>query len=342
MALDCTTAIRVRYSAVLAVVIAGTGLLVSAARGQDALQENTERLSKMSADEKAALSKKKQRFDELPPAERERLRELHVSIAQDPQAQELAGTVRRYNQWLANLGLSDRTAILDEKDPEKRIARIKELVHAQEERRFGEFIRGFVEKLEPEDKDAFYKWFGDFVERHKELLIKRMPDDIRRRYKDADESAGRRYLMGSWSYQYRERENDTPVPSAEDLDQLIAALSPEARKPFAAPELRQTRVITFMRAAVFSRTAPQVSKDELEKFYHKMPKDDQRRAALENLDGDTLLRELQKLWNVERWRERTGPGGGRGGPPPGPRPEGRSRPDDPRPDRSPGGKRPPE
>lgn len=333
MAPNCTAAIRIRCCAILAMAVAVTGLLGPAARGQDALQANAERLSKLSADEKASLSKKKQRFDDLLPAERERLRELHVSISQDPQSQELASTARRYSQWLANLSLSDRTAVLDEKDPQKRIGKIKELVRAQEERRFGEFIRDFLDNPKPEDKEAFSRWFGDFVERHKELLIKRMPDDVRRRYKDADDDTQRRHLMVSWSFQYREHEKDTPVPSSEDVDQLIKSLSEDAAKPFAALDQRQTRVITFMRAAAFSRNASPVSRDELEKFYHKMPKGDPRRAALENLDGDTLFRELQRMWNDERWRGRIGRG---------PRPDGRPPPDGPRPDRPPGSARPPE
>jgi hypothetical protein len=71
-------------------------------------------------------------------------------------------------------------------------------------------------------------------------------------------------------------------------------------------------VIVFMRAAAFSRSVPQVSEDELKKFYASLKPDDPRRQRLESLDGgDDFLPELRRVWVMDRWRER-----GRGGGPP--------------------------
>jgi len=299
-------------------------------RGQETVQANVERLSKMSADEKATLSKKKQRFDELPPTEKERLRELHVSITGDPQASELTETVKRYHRWLMTLESAQRVAVLDEKDSQKRIAKIKELLQAQEERRFREFVRDFADNLRKADQDKFFDWFGDFVERHKDQIVKRMPDDVRRRYKEEDDSKRRRdRLMRSWSFQYSESEAETPLPTTEDIDRLMTTLSEEARKPFAVPEQRPARVIVFMRAAGFSLLMPQVSREELKKFYASMKADDPRRQRLKNLDDeDELMAELRRMWAGERFRDerghiiiKRGPGGG----PPGGRNDGRDR-----------------
>jgi hypothetical protein len=311
----------------------------NSAPGQESIEANAQRLQKLSADEKEDLRRKKYRFDELKPDQKQRLRDLHASITSDPQAPELAKTVRNYHRWLATLDSTQRTAVQDEKDPQKRIAKIKEVVQAQEERRFREFVRDFAESLEPADKEKFYKWFGDFVERHETHLAKQMPGDVRRRYneaKEADDSKlSRDYLMRTWSVQYRENESATPAPTAEDIDKLLASLSAEARQPFLAPEQRQARVIVFMRAAAFSRSVPQVSEDELKKFYASLKPDDPRRQRLESLDGgDDFLPELRRVWVMDRWRER----GRGGGPPPGKFGEGRPREGDKDRDR---GKRPP-
>ena len=75
---------------------------------------------------------------------------------------------------------------------------------------------------------------------------------------------------------------------------------------------------------------PQVSREELRKFYESMKSDDTRRQKLRNLDNeDDLMAELRRMWVMERYRERGpgGPGGpgGRGGGPPGGRNDGRDR-----------------
>jgi len=67
--------------------------------------------------------------------------------------------------------------------------------------------------------------------------------------------------------------------------------------------------------ARYSRYFPQVSLDELLKFYAAMKPDDQRRKQLDGKEGEELRRELQRMYNWEHMRSR-GPGGW-GGPPPG-------------------------
>ena len=75
----------------------------------------------MTPDQKQELRRKKFRFDELSAEEQQHLRELHHSIVTDPNAEELVDTVTRYNRWLANLDASERSDLLDIKEPEKRI-----------------------------------------------------------------------------------------------------------------------------------------------------------------------------------------------------------------------------
>ena len=308
---------------VLSGAVAAWGLAATAGHllADESYDERVERLQKMSPEEKADLQRKKDRFDKLPEAEKQRLRDLNTSIMSDARSQELSETIRRYNRWLGTLSAAQRAEVLDERDPAKRITKIKELMKAQEERRFRDFVRDFAETLPPGDKDAFFKWFGDFVEHHKEQLVKRMRDDDRRRLEDADRSTRRRELMRSWNFQYWRHEAETPVPSEADIEKLLSSLSEEARKPFMAAEQRQTRVIVFMQAAARSGMVPQVNKDELMAYYNSMKADDPRKQRLERIENpDELITELRRHWNMERFRER-GPGGRGSGPPRGePRP----------------------
>jgi len=321
MALDLHARIFSLALASLAVsgVCAPLGLL----HADETYEQRLERLQKMSPEEKLDLQRKKDRFDKLREPEKQRLRDLHVAISTDAKAPELSETIRRYNRWLGTLNAQQRAEVLDEADPATRIAKIKELMKAQEERRFGEFIREFAESLPDEDKQAFFKWFGDFVESNEQVLLQRMPEDVRRRHENADRSTRRRDLMRSWSFQYRRHETETPVPSEADIDKLLDSLTEEARKPFLAPELRQARVIVFMRAAADSRMVPQVSKGELMEFYNRLKSDDSRRQRLERIDNpDEFITELRRVWNYERFR---GSGGRGAGPPRGeqrpPRPD---------------------
>src|SRR4051794_4123250 len=100
--------------------------LIAPSYADDTYADNAARLEQMTPDQKEDLSRKKLRFDELSAAEKQRLRDLHVSITTDPNAKELSDTVTRYTRWLANLDPADRSTLLDIKDPEQRIARIKE------------------------------------------------------------------------------------------------------------------------------------------------------------------------------------------------------------------------
>src|SRR5436309_2734094 len=131
-------------------------------RADDDYAQSAARLEKMTADQKDDLRRKKSRFDALSPAEQQKLRELHASIASDPSSKELLETVKSYNRWLATLDSVERSTLLDIKDPEERIARIKTLMQQQEERRFREFAGNLPE----EDRIAVYKWLGEWAVAH--------------------------------------------------------------------------------------------------------------------------------------------------------------------------------
>ena len=320
----------------LIIVFVAAACISTLVRGQDTLADNARRLQQMTPEQKDDLRRKKIRFDELSADEKQRLRELHDSITSDPDAKELSDTVTRYNRWLASLDATERSTLLDIKDPEQRIARIKELMQQQEERRF----RQYFANLPEEDRKTIFKWLGDFVAERADAILERLPPPVKQRIVDApDDEARRRELFGSW--QRSRRAFNLPFPGPDDYSQLLKKFTPETQKTIessaanalsAEPEdkrtperqlaIQQEKVGEIVRTAMYSRFFAQISEEELFKFHAAMKSDDQRRKQLEGKEGEELRRELQRLYNMERggWRGGPpGPPGGRGfGPPVGP------------------------
>src|SRR5688572_6967091 len=177
------------------VLAAALSVLPASSLADDSAAQNAERIKQMSPDQKDDLRRKKLRFDELSADEKQRLRDLHASITSDKNAPDLSDTATRYARWLSTLDATDRSTLLDIKDPEQRIARIKELMQQQEERRF----RQYLANLPEDDRKTIYKWLFEFVARHAEEIRERLPPHVKQRIADAEgDEAKRRELFGSW------------------------------------------------------------------------------------------------------------------------------------------------
>jgi len=287
---------------------------------------NATRLEQMTPEQKDDLRRKKLRFDELSPEDKQRLRDLHGAIIGDPNAKELESTVTGYNRWLATLDSTERSTLLDIKDPQSRIERIKELMQQQEARRFQQYFTNLPEK----DREIIVKWLEDFVSAHAEAIRQKLPSPVRQRIDEsADEDAKRRVLFSSW--QRWRREFNLPGPATDDYTELFKQFSAETQKmlessaandltkepedqrtPERQQALQQRKVEDLVRTAIYSRFFPQISQDELSKFYAAMKSDDPRRKQLDGKEGEELRRELQRMYN---WDHGFGRGGPTGGPP---------------------------
>jgi hypothetical protein len=292
------------------------------------LAKNAARLSQMSAEQKEDLSRKRLRFEELSAADKQKLRDLHDSISADPNATELLDTVTRYNRWLATLDSPEKSVLLDIKDPQQRIARIKQLMQQQEERRFKQYFANLPE----EDRATIYKWLGEFVSSRAKEIRERLPPPVRQRLDELvdDEPRRREMLFGSW--QRWRREFSLPNPGQDEYTQLFARFSAETQRTIESsaasdltkePEaerttqrqqaLQRARMDELVRTALYSRFFPQISQEELLKFYAGIKSDDPRRRELDGKEGEELRRELQRMYNYESMRGRGGPSGPPGG-----------------------------
>ena len=131
-------------------------------------------------------------------------------------------------------------------------------------------------------------------------------------------------------WQRARRDGDMPFPRPSDLNELFEKFSPETQKTIEAaaankmtsePEdqrtpqrqqaLEQERVGELVRMALWARYFPQISLEELLKYYAAMKSDDPRRKLVQGKEGEELRRELQRMYNLEHMAGRGGPPGGR-------------------------------
>ena len=283
----------------------------------DTLAQREQRIASFSASQKEELQRRRDRFDKLPAAEKERMRTLHQRIQEHEDSERLLTVLDRYAEWLRTVSTPQR-ADLRKLSGEERIQRIRETKRRREEERFGRFMS---ERLHPEDARRVFDWLDDeFVTGEQERRLERMIDARDRRWLQViDDDSRRRALM--LKMLYRKNPDVLGVPSPEQINELVKRLSPEARRQFEAQansNQQEKLVQDWIQAAIMSRLAPPpVSDEELEAVFASLSTE--QRTELERLPRDRMQRELSRIYHMRNMVRR------RGGPP-GQGPPGRFRP----------------
>lgn len=303
-----------RGSCAIAVLAAMAAL---AARAAETEEQRAQRLQNMTAQEKESLLSKKERFDKLEQDERDRLRALHRAIEATPNAPELEKTLDRYHAWLATLSPVQRDDLRD-LPAEERIVRIKELLKVQETQRF----QAYVSNLDELDRQAIFKWLGEFVTEHEDEIVEQMPEDQRKRFRGVGDPEARQRWLGM-TMAFQRHNPKMPTPSREDYNRLLARLSSKTIAQIEqAPAIEQPdRVREMVGAAIFSRQNPPVAEEELRQFYTGLKPD--QREKLEGLEPEEFKRRLTSMYHAEKRGWQGGRGffpGGSYGPPGGGRP----------------------
>jgi len=273
-----------------------------AVAGSEGSQEAViKRLDEMSAAEKKELQRKQERFYGLSVEEQDRLKRIHRDISHDTRAVHLRGVMERYASWLKTLPSGQRADLLS-LPPKERIEMIKGLMQKQHTSRF----RGIVtHELAEEDSVAIVKWMDDFVKRHEQEILARMPM-LKERLAQLDDPK-RRQMLIHVALRFSGRK-DVLRPNQEDIERLKSQLSPKARLELDKAqqeghlaELAQR----WMRAAMFSKiTSAPVDRDELRQFYNDVAsKDPKMREYLDNMRPDEMLAELTRMYNRHRFEQ---------------------------------------
>jgi hypothetical protein len=269
--------------------------------------------------EKEVLNQKLDKFLSLPADEQVRLRKLDAELAADPHADRLRHVMERYYDWLKTLSAAERADLLALGSVD-RVAMIKSLTHEQEAR-LTTLAGGF--HLMRSDVDTLHRWIDDMALKHKDELLKDMPEKRQQEIKSLDErQLKQRLALMAWQ---RLRSNpggpgpgftgQGPKGNTKPLDispaeaqHLIDQLSTGARGVLAeqaTPEQREQTIRSWVQAFArvrfgSGRFGQMISQDDLDRIFKNLPQTEQDRLAA--LPHDELNRELRRRYFEEQFK----------------------------------------
>ena len=291
-------------SGAVSLLLAALGLLLlPAVASADLTTRNDRRLrlKQMPATEKAELLRKKERFERLPEQEQIRLRKLQMAIQANPRSTRLHQVMVRYHEWLKTLPSGQRTELLS-LPAHARLEEIKRAVKQQERQQFNDLTS---KRLLPADRAAILMWLNDLVARREEELLSLLPPDLQDRLRTMNKRDRLRSLIQARRRRGSERFIlDIVRLTDEDVNRLASYLSEEVRRTLAEvhdDQNRQDLLRRWVAAALFSRSMPRATEDELRALYNKLPHAQKER--LENLPHGRRMSELRRMYVKKRFEE---------------------------------------
>jgi hypothetical protein len=214
-------------------------------------------LASMSDEERANLRAKLNRYRDLNPAERARLRTLHDHVAAADDAEQLQRTMLAYQQWLSGLPPVRQFELRNIADADERVAQVE--LWATEMR---------DDVLLTLDDDQLERFFdeirGPMNDLREDVLRGERRDD-----RDGDktrpgELLGQRFQR--WRRELLEQFDDRGRPRRFN-DAVLHALPLESRERFAQlePDAKVERFLTWMRQHTVCQG--EVTREELEQFF---------------------------------------------------------------------------
>lgn len=296
---------NVAFALAVTLLVAGSVLFSVSQSLADELDDRLKKLTTMSAEEKDALIRKKERFDRLSAPEQQRMRTLHEAIENHQEGNRLKAVLTRYNEWLKTLPTADRTRLLG-LPADERIKQIKLLQQQQVQKNYG--LLG-ENQTPPGDLGKLFRWANAYVRRHEREILAGLPQQYREQYLRADPRRRQRMLLfAAIGLMGRRRSGQRmPQPTAEEMEQLNDALSPQAKKILEHESDAARRIILVQRwlqVALLARLAPPISIDELQRFFND-DLNDTERERLDQLSPDQRQRQLRRLYYM---RNRPGRG----------------------------------
>lgn len=304
-------------------------------------REAAQRVAQMNASEKEELRQKLERYEQLSAEKQSQLYQLHKELSEQENADELRQVMGEYYAWLKTLNSVER-ADLERKQLDARVSEIKGHLIKQERAQFASLGRVAMQTLElaPIDgeMDTIRKWLLDWGGQHQEtifaaepLLIERFP--WLKKIRDNEDQDPNRKAISYWALMHWIPDLEVPRPNDKDFEKLLPQLREETRKKIESQtEVRKKELLDgLVQAAVMSHGFHghfhrNVSMEDLQEFYRKLP--EERQAQLASLPPDRWEAELRRDYmRVQGWRSfgpRGGPGRGSrgpGGPGMGPRPD---------------------
>ena len=268
-----------------------------------------ESVGRLDAATKALLQRRRERFEELSPCERERLSRLHSELASHENRDQLQQILVAYNRWLLTLTSIERAELAD-LPLDRRIERIKEIKRVQEEKTFERLAEKAVTRA---DIEHLNRWLRTtVVAREAGIREKLGPLAGRVLPRGPIPNADReRVLIGA--AMGLQTKDLIEILQPEDFQAMRDGLSESASKVLEAetsPEEQVERVRRWLAADFWSRVRAGIPVEELEKFFSEELSDAER-ADLDQKSPEDRIERLRDLFLFRRL-----PRGGRGGGPP--------------------------
>jgi hypothetical protein len=262
--------------------------------------DNRALIEAMSPAEKMELERKCDRFYGMGKAEQTKLRKLHQQLERHAHTDHLRNVMQRYAEWLKTLPSGQRSELLS-LPPQERIAEIKRLMQERETWQMRHFFSR--EQLADEDLEAIGKWLDDFIAKHEEELLDKVPM-FRERISGLSDPAKRRLLL-YFGLRMNPR-RDLFQPTNEEIGELELRLSEQARQQLSEArednrygELAQA----WLRAALYSkRLSPPVDREAMHKYFNEVL-DARQREYFESLPPQRMEFELTRMYQAHQLRE---------------------------------------
>ncbi len=259
-------------------------------------QQVRTQVAQMPASRRRELEEKRERFYRLTEEERYRMRRVHQGLSRAPDQNQLRHVLHRYAHWLQTLSMVERAELLS-LPPEERVAKIKEILDQQAQRRLRYRL---PKELTDNDLKALPLWLDGFIDEHREEIASHFPR-LAPHLEESDSAHTRQMALafllrqGNWP--------DWLKPDAKDIDRLKADLSPKAREQLEKAQndgRRETLATSWMRAVISSRR-PRMDIDptELQRFYRE-ELDPRAREYLDSLPPERMQHMLRMLY--ESWK----------------------------------------
>ena len=296
-------------------LIVGFVSVASASRAGDAQT----RIEGMDENERHKLSQQKNRFDQLDDDTKRDLRRLDAELTDDQRGEQLRKVMDRYCRWLQTLSPSER-AELRSLEPAERTARVQELRAKQVKAAAKAQEKRSREERGARDMEVVRSWFKELAREHQGPLMKKLPGWARQRWDDLDEEQRQRTLMGLvWGEVQRARTGKSSIVKADDLEEVMAKLSPQTRETLAKQMARNSRNASTGNppgrvgeegSSRGGRRRPQVSETQLKEFFNR-ELSSQRRDRLNQLPPEDFREALRREYHRANRARNAGPSDGR-------------------------------
>jgi len=267
----------------------------SPAKADESLEQRRQRVEQLPPAEKEALRRRQERFAGLDAAQQAQLRQLNAELQRDPHADQLKTVAEHYQQWVMTLPPTRRDELL-QLEPAERIKRVKALLEEQRQER--------AKWLQPADAAGLARWMEQMAERQESGVMSQLKESRQKELQQMPPAVRAQHVFGHlWAaWQFGGQGRIAP-PSEQDLAELRGLLSEPTRKALEQrPYPEQVQLVhSWIRQLFYQRLSsgkglmPSISEDQLVEFFEKELTDRQREYLL-GLPADEMQRRLREMY----------------------------------------------